>query len=325
MKKVSVIIPVYNVEAYICQCVKSVLDQTYTNIECIIVDDCGSDNSIKIIEQYVAKLDKYGLIKIIHQENNRGLSEARNAGIKESVGDYLFFLDGDDYISTTAISEMMKLVDEYSADFVISSICSFGDTSNNVNYLKIRDDIIYGNQAIAICYSESKWYMMAQNKLISKNLIIDNDLFFYPGIYHEDELWSLRLACCAKSMAICHENTYFYRIHSSSITSKITKKHIRDLLLIIKESVNLLNHAELKCLYSPVRTLYLRVIALLNISSFDSEFRQSIYAEIIFFYWYSLKNPFLYPICMKNWIKYLICLIPLPLLSFVLKHIRIWR
>lgn len=327
MKKVSVIVPVYNVESYIGQCIESVLNQTYENIECIVVDDRGADNSMKEVERVILKSGRNKAVKVVHHEKNRGLSEARNTGIREASGDYLFFLDSDDYISVTAISEMMELANEYNADFVLGAICLFGCNLPDVEYLRFRKDeiVVLGTSDIAISYSESKWYMMAQNKLILKDFVVKNNLFFYPGIYHEDELWSLRLACCANSMAICHEYTYFYRIRSASITSRVTEKHIKDLTLIVNESILLLEHYHFKCLYSPVRTLYLRIIALLNDPFFSIEFKRSMYEKLITFYTYSLRNIFIYPICVKNLIKYFICLIPFPLLSYLFRYVRIWR
>lgn len=325
MKKVSIIIPVYNVEPYIGPCLLSVLNQTYDNIECIVIDDRGSDNSMNEVERIISEDIKGVMVKIVRHDRNKGLSEARNTGIKEATGDYLFFLDSDDYISVTAISEMMRLVDKYNVDFVIGAIRPFGRCVNNKEYLRLHEDVVIGTPNIALRYSESKWYMMAPNKLLSRRMVIGNDLFFYPNIYHEDELWSLRLACTAKSMAICHMDTYFYRIRSASITSMVSEKHIKDLTLIVNESTHILNQNQFTCLYSPIRTLYLRIVTLLNSSSFSPEFKQSIYIQIKDFYALSLRNIFIYPFCLKNWIKYLLCLIPLPLLSVLLKYIRVWK
>lgn len=116
--KVSVIIPVYNVEKYLFRCVKSVIDQTYENIEIILIDDGSEDNSGKLCDNYV-QLDNR--IKVIHQQNG-GLSSARNKGIELATGDAICFLDSDDYISKGCIEEMTSLMEKYNADVSIIQI-----------------------------------------------------------------------------------------------------------------------------------------------------------------------------------------------------------
>ena len=94
--KVSIIIPIYNVESYIANCLHSVFNQTYKDLEIILVDDCGTDKSMNIAMESINKYKSSFYIKVIHHKENKGLSAARNSGIKEATGDYIYFLDSDD-------------------------------------------------------------------------------------------------------------------------------------------------------------------------------------------------------------------------------------
>lgn len=109
MYKVSIIIPIYNVEQYLAQCLDSVINQTYKNIEIICVNDCSLDNSFRILDEY-SKNDKR--IKIINRENNGGLSAARNTGLDNASGKYIYFLDSDDWIDLDYIEKMLNAADK---------------------------------------------------------------------------------------------------------------------------------------------------------------------------------------------------------------------
>lgn len=323
MKKVSIIIPIYNVASFVEECLMSALSQTYSNIEYIIVDDCGTDNSIELVSTIVSKSNRRTSIKIVSHNRNLGLSEARNTGIWNSTGDYLYFLDSDDYITPNAIELMVAFVEKYSPDFVIANMKLFGN-DKNIDFLHTKEDVIETNISIALAYSESKWYMMACNKLISREFILENNMFFYPRIYHEDELWSLKLALFANTMAICHEYTYFYRINSSSITGHISEKHIRDLCVVIDESMRLLSENQNICLYSRVRTLYLKVLTNLSNTNFTSDFRLDILNRLSY-----LRKPLsekinIRPFVVKSFVKSMVCLIPVRLLFWLVKYVRIW-
>ena len=110
---VSIIIPVYNVAPYIGDCLRSVMRQTYTGpIECLIVDDCGTDESLPIAERMIVEYDGPIRFEILHHEHNRGLSAARNTGINKATGDYFFFIDSDDEITEDCMEKMMSVVQE---------------------------------------------------------------------------------------------------------------------------------------------------------------------------------------------------------------------
>ena len=119
LPKVSIIIPIYNVETYIEECLQSVMRQTYKGmIECILVDDCGTDNSMKIMEQLIEVYNGPIEFKVLHHEHNRGLSAARNTGMDAACGDYVYFLHSDDWISDDCIERLTHPLDLEQYDFV---------------------------------------------------------------------------------------------------------------------------------------------------------------------------------------------------------------
>lgn len=313
MIKVSIIIPVYNVAPYIATCLNSVLNQTYSNIECILVNDCSQDETMQIANSILEQNSSTCIVKIVNHELNKGLSEARNTGIMVSSGDYLYFLDSDDYISEDAIECMVSLLKNHPVDFVIGDLTTVG-VIEKCNFLHIKQAYIFENKNIVRLYSESKWYMMAWNKLISRRFVFDNEMFFYPGIYHEDELWSFKLALLARSMAVCKQKTYFYRIRTSgSIMSKLTRKHIDDMLLIFETCLFLLNNKPQKCLYSKIRTFYLSIICNLYRLECD-EYSGEILQRLEQLNCYLYFNVDFVSCSVKNKIKYVICLIPVKIL-----------
>lgn len=210
---VSVIIPVYNVEDYVEKCLKSVLNQTYNNIEIIVVDDCGTDGSMGIVERIVEEYQGNKSIKILHHKSNRGLSAARNTGLLESNGDYVFFLDSDDTISENALSVLTGyIIKDASVDMVIGNYRSNGQMFSLLN---LSDGYYQGD--ILRLYCEKKFYTMAWNKLVRRTLLLDHELFFEEGLIHEDNLWSFIVACHLNKIAICNISTYNYLIRPNSI------------------------------------------------------------------------------------------------------------
>ncbi len=221
--KVSIIIPVYNVSDYVERCLNSVMAQTYTDLECVIVDDCTPDDSIskcqEIIDSYSGAID----FKIIHHGQNRGLSAARNTGINAAKGEYLFFLDSDDWISPDCINLMVKsIVQDDSIEMVMGGIKRVGDDMQWTHFLKKG---VYTSNFIEYACSY-RIYTMAWNKLLRADFIRNNNLFFKEGLLHEDILWNVQVACYLKKMVSIEDTTYFYLIREGSIqTNKSTELH----------------------------------------------------------------------------------------------------
>lgn len=231
--KVSIIIPTYNVAPYIYTCLKSVASQTYKGpMECLIVDDCGQDNSIQIAENFVASYRGKINFKIIHHATNRGLSAARNTGLEHATGNYVYFLDSDDRITSTCIRSLVEPLKEEPYDFVIGDFKQTKSQNSYIN-LKLHDRTVLRNESILSNYASHNWYMMAWNKLVKRDLLQSNDLFFKEGIIHEDELWSFKLALAAKSMRVVGSICYIYNIREGSIMTSPNLKKTADSRKII--------------------------------------------------------------------------------------------
>lgn len=219
---VSIIIPAYNVAPYICKCLESVAGQTYSGaMECLIVDDCGSDNSIQIAEDfidgYVGPID----FRIIHRKKNGGLSAARNTGLHEAKGEYVFFLDSDDQITKDCFSVFFEPLQNKKYDMVIAGRRVIGAEDKFPNIL-IEDGEIVGHKAIISSKRRGLWYPMTWNKLYRRELLISAGLDFCEGIIHEDEIFCAELACIINSMyVIKSRETYLYMIRSNSIMTSL--------------------------------------------------------------------------------------------------------
>lgn len=258
--KVSIIIPIYNVAPYIEACLQSVFHQTYKDIEIIIIDDCGTDNSMEIVERIVSTYKEKISIKTLHHNQNKGLSAARNTGIKKATGEYLFFLDSDDLLPNDAIQNLVYQTTKHpNIDFVIGEIKTIG--TENRSYPLLSDTYLGSNEEILKDYLLFKWNVMACNKLIKREFIITNKLYFKEGLYHEDLDFSFRLALSANSMACSKTVTYLYLIRANSITTHKSLKNYNDNSWIIRNNLDLLyqNKQELSSFiisFYAVETIY---------------------------------------------------------------------
>lgn len=231
MQKVSIIIPVYNVEPYIKDCISSVMDQDYKNLEIIIVNDCTPDKSIIIASNLIANYRGPHIYKIISHKYNQGLSASRNTGIQEATGDFIYFLDSDDYISKNCISSLVNLYNKTHADIIIGNQIIIDNLSNKKlnNPIKLKNSYQTFHSLKKI-FSSSEFIEMdcngvAWNKLINKNFILKNDLKFNVGILYEDDIWSYKVYCHNPTITISDIPTYFYRMRPNSIMNTFTEYH----------------------------------------------------------------------------------------------------
>lgn len=225
---VSIIVPVYNVELFIERCFNSVIEQTYKHLECLFIDDCSPDNSIKILEHLISEYKGSIFFKIIRHEKNRGLSAARNTGTRKAQGDYVYYLDSDDEITPTCIESLLLVADKYLvADIVQGSTKSIPQPENllndwrniqsKINYPEFTEDkdwIIYHLYAPSNFIPVNAW-----NKLIKKSFIDNagNALYFKEGIIHEDEHWMFKMSECISSIAFSKDFTYIHYANEGSI------------------------------------------------------------------------------------------------------------
>lgn len=243
--KISIIIPIYNVSQYIERCLISALDQTYDDIEYILVNDASPDNSLSIVENLLKTHSRKECVKIINHSTNKGLSAARNTGVKEASGDYIYFMDSDDAIPPECIQILTALTQHTSLDLVLGEIKVFGNKRKAYPLLLIEDGIYYGNDFIMNSFLKKQWYEMAWNKLIKRTLFFEKNLWFCEGILHEDILWSFHMASVINSMGVIHAETYYYYIQSNSITQKKSEKNIDSLYFILSEIINTIDKQKL--------------------------------------------------------------------------------
>lgn len=242
LPKISIIIPVYNVEPYIAECLQSVMRQTYTGeIECVLVDDCGTDKSIEVAEQIIedynianqkSKIKNPISFRILHHDHNRGLSAARNTGTDAATGDYIYYLDSDDYINDDCIEVLTQPLQEYDYDMVIGDARRFYDNTGapSIPLCGETTAVLSQSEIFAKHYiAKRKIDLVAWNKLIKRCMYIKHDLSFLEGQLEEDELFTYKYCCCIQTMCIQNRITYFYRIRDNSIIDNKSiniRKHI---------------------------------------------------------------------------------------------------
>lgn len=224
--KVSVIIPVYNVEAYIEECLRSVMAQTYTNYECVIVDDCGQDSSIKVAERMIDGYEGPASFRIIHREQNGGLSAARNSGIREAVGDYLYFLDSDDSIFPHTLAVLVALTEKYPGVDMVQGNCEKAPNGRwSPHYVADKfPEYIDNHVEASNTMLDLKYPITAWNRLIRSDFIRHNALCFSVGYIHEDIIWLWDIQKVIKTIAFAYIDTYWYRTDNSSSIMSLSDK-----------------------------------------------------------------------------------------------------
>lgn len=232
---VSINIPVYKCEKYIVRCLDSVRNQTYKNLEIILVNDCTPDDSVAIIERYKIDFPEL-IIKLYNLEKNRGLSIVRNTAIEKSTGKYIYMLDSDDYINDDCIEKLLLNSEKEQCQITVSeSICEYEDTGERKQMFKIRSrqNIIKGNDTIFECFVNGDWPVIGPNKLYLRSFIIDNQLAFVEGLFSQDELWAFHCAEKLDSISFIRDITYIYYMNSASTIFNRTKKNFENYLTIL--------------------------------------------------------------------------------------------
>lgn len=230
MPLISVIVPVYNVEKYLLEGVKSLQKQTYSNLEIILVDDGSPDDCPRICDELAVQDDR---IKVVHKTNG-GLSDARNVGMQVATGDYVFFMDSDDELIPNCIELHYNAIEKENAEFTVANVSIIGSKSAVVRDLNPNLD---ENQPLKT-YLSREWNACAWNKLYKSSFLKSSGALFKKGLLHEDVLWSLKNSERAHKIAVVKEATYLYKIRNDSITTKKVKGNRIDSLLYILQVCN---------------------------------------------------------------------------------------
>lgn len=226
----SIIIPVYNVENYLHDCLDSVLNQTYEgNYEVICVNDGSTDGSLEILDKYKEEVSSL----IVISQDNKGLSEARNTGLRAAKGDYIFFLDSDDWIEPNTLEVLSKNIN--GEDFIgFNGRRYFEDGTQEEPDMGITESNIVGWEYYnKYALDRRKFHFVcAVIRIYKRDFLLENNLFFEPGIYHEDNLFTPIACYYAKNVKIIPDILYVYRIRVGSITQKPNKKRIFDMIRV---------------------------------------------------------------------------------------------
>lgn len=237
----SVIIPVYNVENYLRECVDSIVNQTCQDFELILIDNGSTDSSGKICDEYASK---YPNVRVKHLMPNIMASGARNEGQAMAEGDYILFIDSDDYYIDNKVFEKLKTKSTSNPDVILfNHVDYFEKTGTYGKKLYNMDVETEGKSAVDVCnelINKDSYYNSAWSKAIKRSILEDNDIHFTPGLTVEDNDWYYRVVLHLKTIAIVNEPVYVYRRRTSgSITSSGTIKNIIDCLDVIEKWIGI--------------------------------------------------------------------------------------
>ena len=236
--KISVIVPIYNAELYLEQCIESVLNQTMRDIELLLIDDGSTDNSFQICEEYKKRDNRIKL----YTNKNVGQGLERNFGIKIATGEYIAFLDSDDQYKENMLEKLYQRAVETNADMVSCSIVDIHD-GKIIKKHPLNDKVLIGHQEIKaamadlISYEEKDGYsgcIAVWDSIFRRDIIENKDIYFFSerDVYSEDLLFKLMFMAHAEKIAFCTEGVYLYRINDTSFTHRIDAS-------ILKRMVNL--------------------------------------------------------------------------------------
>lgn len=257
----SIIIPVYNVEKYLNDCIKSVLSQNFESIETILIDDGSTDSSSQICKMYSKKFDTISYFR----KENGGLSKARNYGILKATGEYLIFLDSDDFIEQDSLTNIYKILVNEKPDVLIGVLNKYYD-DNNIKRNKIistREEIrtLDKYEVINKLFPYIEW--SAPKYIVKKEIVKKNNLKFKEGYLHEDVDWTTNLFLVCNSYSLNEIPFYYHRMmRHGSITNTLNSKRIRDVVSIVSDLI-----LKLEQLQMP-REVFLSFVSRLSKSTF---------------------------------------------------------
>lgn len=226
--KVSIIIPVYGVSAYIERCIKSVMSQTCHGLECIIVDDATPDDSIVKCKQMIDAYHGPIRFSILHHQQNRGLSAARNTGTEAATGDYFFYLDSDDALAPDCIEKLLRPILNDKTIEIVQGRCKRHSDGYPLPLIQSKElqegDYTTPETIRNLYFNKRNFSVAAWNKLIKREFLIQNHLYFKEGILWEDTLWTFFVLKHLSHLYIIPDYTYYYYKRPQSITTGTSKE-----------------------------------------------------------------------------------------------------
>lgn len=223
--KVSIVIPVYNTENYVVEAVESIMNQTLKEIEIIIINDGSTDNSFQLVRSLALRDRRIRF----YTQQNKGLSETRNYGIELAKGEYIYFMDSDDILSSTTLMECYQKCKAYNLDFLIFDAEVFGAPNRlNLNYKRghlIEDNVYNGRALLEIILNARAWTASACLSFIDLSFLKRTGLTFYPKILHEDELFTFHLFLSAHRIGRINKAFFKRRLRQNSIMGNKFSRH----------------------------------------------------------------------------------------------------
>lgn len=238
MEKVSVIIPIYNVEEYLAQCLESIINQTYRNLEIICINDCSTDNSLTILKEYQQKDSR---IVILQNKENGGLAYTRNVGIQKAAGEYVLFVDSDDMIVGDLVESCLKVASD--SDMVCFDYRQVTEDKREAirQYAYKMADGLYTAESYFIeSVRTNSTIFSVWSKFFRRQFLVDNHISFYDGILYEDMLFSFQCFVKARKIYSLNRQLYVYRVRDTSImTTGITGRNMESYIISICELMKL--------------------------------------------------------------------------------------
>lgn len=224
---ISIVIPVFNTGEYLRDTLRSVFEQSYKNIEVIVVDDCSKDNSCEIVDEFCKIYENCKLIKL---ETNGGQSKARNIGINHSTGDFIYFMDSDDILPNDSIAVLIAAIED-DVDYIVGDVVTLGIENSKIYSLACSSPQTFnGNKQVVKIYSYGAWNVAPWAKLYRKSFLHANKIKFKEGIILEDELWSMTCAYHANKVKVIPDIVYEYYIRNNSTMNQVfSEKHLNGL------------------------------------------------------------------------------------------------
>ena len=270
MALLSIVVPVYDVEQYLPRCIDSILKQSFTDFELILVNDGSTDNCPIICDEYADKDDR---IKVIHKENG-GLSDARNTGINKARGKYISFIDSDDFIVENAYEVLISQAEKKSLDIVTgAAIEYYAENNQKPKGIKrsFTNEVMSGIDFLTKSYMEKAMLHCVQYSVYRFDIIKDNNLYFKKGILHEDNLWTPQVFLKAERVMYYDIDFYMHFQREGSITkSKDKTKNGIDIVNIcyeLEEIYKTIQEEDIRDILNDVLvSTYLRAVCIGNLT-----------------------------------------------------------
>ncbi len=242
----SIILPVYNVEKYLKECVNSILSQTFKDYEIILVDDGAKDNSPAICDEFAAADER---VKVIHKPNG-GQSTARNAGLEKATGEYVIYLDSDDFITdNTFLEDIYNKAKETDGDIVLYKYAKYIDETKVLEKctftLDFAENISDSDELLLTLVKKDAYYGMAWVKAFRRSMAVDNGVVFDTNLICEDMDWYFNLVLCAEKISAVDKSYIAYRQRAGSVTSTLKLKNLTDYIFTMEKWAEKIQSADI--------------------------------------------------------------------------------